>query len=129
MSVDPRRYALDACAEYEHWASEVGRLTNDIRDCICPKENVEDPTGEFGSPFGTEPSCFQRAKNDPANVTGSVESGPAQPNLFAIAKLVAGCPSCSKLCDLISARRHARNRFGIAKRKVRHAGKLAEPTP
>lgn len=47
------------------------------------------------------------------------------PRLPAIAKAVADCPACSLLCTLIRDRKHARQQWGVAKRKVRAIGRRA----
>lgn len=99
-----REDALTACLEYDRWASEVARLTEEIREATCPKG-----TGGY--------SCFQVARTDPANPVG--------PSLATLAMLVADCPSCSRLCELIAARKHARQRFGVAKRRIRSVARVA----
>lgn len=120
MSADGK--ALSACVEYEHWASEVARLTLEIGACECPNESVaEDETHWSGSQ-----SCFTEAKEDRANWTpGGPEHSPGPPTLATLAKIVANCPACSRLCELIAARKHARQRFGVAKRRIRAVGRRA----
>lgn len=118
--------ALNACADYEGWAAEVRRLTEEIGNLVCPRqapghENLGVPA--FMAASGE--SCFEAAKKDLVNWReGLCPEDPRRPPLLAdLAKVVADCPECSRLCELIAARKHARQRFGVAKRAVRHVGK------
>lgn len=118
------RTATEACVEYERWASEVGRLTRELGAISCPNEGPQEDDG-----FAWRKSCFQEARDDRANwKPEGAENPPHPPSLAEIAKLVADCPECSKLCRLIAERKHARQRFGVAKRLVRAVGRR-EPTP
>lgn len=121
MSAASPAYAVDACREYEHWAAEVRRLTDAIVASTCPKEAPEH-VDEDGWDVDEVASCFEKAKREPVEI-GRYQSRP--PFLSEIAERVAGCPRCSELVDLIRARRHARKQWGVAKRKVRAAGKRA----
>jgi hypothetical protein len=121
---DPGR-AADACRDYEHWASEITRLTAEIVAVECPEEREPD-IDEAGALVEAVDSCFRRAREDSANWTpGGPEDPPHPPTLATIAKAVASCPECSRLCVLIAERKHARQRFGVAKRAVRSVGKRA----
>jgi hypothetical protein len=123
--------AVAACREYEHWASEVRRLTDAMAELRCWAESdVEEETHWAGSESHfrtvsqerldvydgwTEEGCTSRRR--------TLEEVAAHPE-------VAACSACSQLVELIRARRYARKRYGVAKRAVRRAGKLAlAPTP
>ena len=124
MSLQPHRgaashYALSACAEYEHWASEIRRLTDEIAETVCPKE------WDGVDSYDEEPrdSCFAEAKSVEVVESSIGETRP--PLLHEIEERVNDCVECTQLVALIRERKHARQRWGVAKRKVRHAGKLA----
>jgi hypothetical protein len=115
-----REDALTACLAYDHWAREVARLTAEIAENVCPREDDDDA--------GWWPSCFKCAIEDRANWwPGDVENEPRPPTLETVAKLVEDCPSCSRLCALIAERKHARQRFGVAKRRIRSVARVAQP--
>lgn len=114
--------AVNACRDYEHWAGEVKRLTQEIGKVVCPEQEVrylvEDPdwpivNGE--SHFEIERTVLKPRYMD----------APDPRTLDEVAEAVKDCPECSRLCVLIRERKHARQRFGVAKRAVRRAGKLA----
>ena len=113
----PEEHAIEACREYEHWASEVGRLTGEIRECGCPLETPP----QWPSAPATD-SCFSKAseKECPGR---QPDDGPQRLNLDGIQKEVESCESCVHLCNLIRQRKHARQRYGVAKRRVRSVGK------
>ena len=110
-------YAAGACVEYERWASEVRRLTDAICECDCPHENA----------VTFELSCFSAEKEEYVVESSIGEERP--PTLDEIGERVKDCESCTHLVALIRDRMHARQRWGVAKRKVRHAGKCLEGTP
>lgn len=115
--------ALRACRDYEHWASEVKRLTAEIGSIACPKQEVDQPEGMDGPlvMFTEGDSCFQEAKEIRVTVSGDDwEERPLR--LEEIARRVSDCSACSRLCVLIAERR-ARQQFGVAKRRVRSVGK------
>ena len=110
--------AANACAEYERWASEVTRLTTAIGAEECPME-VRLDTGERGDPPG---SCFAEAASE--EIEPFTEEAPSKKRtLDQIEIEVQGCESCLRLVGLIRTRRHARQRYGVAKRAVRVVGK------
>lgn len=114
--------AAAACAEYDHWASEIVRLTAEIGTCDCPPGAAWSDEG----PGTGEDSCFRKASLE--EFPGELpDEGARRRDLAAIARAVADCATCSRLCLLIAARKHARQRFGVAKRKVRQIGRLATP--
>jgi len=115
--------AVEAVREYEWWASEVARLTNAIKGEVCPEESPPEAETHW---FGVG-SCFSDAAQEeivtaPADIYGPEER--RKLSLEEIEAEVKDCPSCTRLCELIRARRHARKRYGVAKRGVRHVGKL-----
>jgi len=113
--------ALEACVEYEHCAAEVTRLTSAIGQVECPRETHDDVVdGKFVP--GT-PSCFQRVRTEMRPTGPLPDDGPRPVNLAEIGTLVADCPECSRLVNLIGERRGMRQRFGKAKRAIRHLGK------
>lgn len=116
-------YAVDACREYEHWASEIPRLTDAIGAVRCPNETWVDD--EHGSWLSEGESCFHAASQVTLPAGSLPDDGDRPIRLDEIANRVADCPACSELVDLIRARRHARKRWGVAKRRVRAAGKRA----
>jgi len=122
--------ALEACRAYDHWASEIRRLTAAIGDCLCPKESDESQGEEWASGgYAKYASCFRRAAEEtfPGH---QPDDGPTRRDLDAIAKAVADCPACSLLCTLIRDRKHARQQWGVAKRKIRVIGRTpSTPTP
>ena len=113
-----------ACARYEHWASEVARLTAEIGAVECPHEVTG---GDENDGFYFEPSCFHAASTEEfkrPEVT-MFEDAPivTRRTLNDIGEAVSDCPACSRLVVLIRERKHARQRYGVAKRRVRHVGK------
>lgn len=119
--------ALRACRDYEHWAREIVRLTDAIRECLCPYESES----EQDTHKPPTPSCFRDASEDrPSGYDewGDFVSGP-RPTLNEIAERVADCPECSRLVGLIRERRQARRKFGAAKRAVRRVGRAAGAEP
>lgn len=106
-------YAAAACQEYDHWAGEVARLTAEIADITCPRE-VEG-----------EESHFREASRVQVPAGPLPDHGSRPLFLHEVRERVKACPQCDNLAATISARRHARKRWGVSKRKVRHAGKLA----
>lgn len=107
--------AVAACRDYELWASEVRRLTVAIGEVECPNEAKEPPQG--GEWFFDPESHFAIARREPV--------GPEDvPSLDEVERRVQDCEACVRLCRLIRERQHARQRFGVAKRAVRHVGKL-----
>jgi hypothetical protein len=113
-----------ACREYERWASEVRRLTEAIGAVVCPREVPDEDLDFIGSHFSE--ACDIRTDTDNWRPD---YAGPRRLNLDEIEDEVADCPECSRLCALIRERKHARQRFGVAKRRVRSVGKAAHPTP
>ena len=97
------------------------RLTDSIADCECPHEHHGDNESDG---FYFEASCFADAKGKPVVESSLGEERRA--TLDEIAELVKECPACSALCVLIRERMDARKKWGVAKRKVRHAGKRLE---
>ena len=122
MKTLPADYALAACAEYERWAAEIRRLTDAICECECPKEwdGVDTYDEESNS------SCFASAKAEYVVESSIGETRPLF--LHEIEERVKDCEACTQLVTLIRDRKLARQRWGVAKRKVRVAGKreLAE---
>lgn len=118
--------AWEACGEYETWAAAVRRLTEEIAAIQCPNESeVEQDTHWPGSP-----SCFSIAREQRRPESYHGDGNPPRPlRLNEIEPLVADCPECSRLVKLIRARKVARQRYGVAKRKVRAVGKVATRTP
>lgn len=112
--------AVHACRDYDHWAAEIPRLSAAIGAIKCPRQL----TDEWGSVDDEAVSCFQRAAREefPGN---QPDDGPTRRNLDAIAKVVANCPECSRLCVLIRERKYARQRLGVAKRTIRAIGRRA----
>ena len=125
---EPESKGTAACVAYDHWASEVRRLTTAIGEVSCPRElPILDENGEPEAQGA--PSCFQAAKEDRANwvLRGHhAENEPQPPTLATLARIVADCPECSSLCALIAERKHARKQFGVAKRRVRHVGRTTK---
>lgn len=115
--------AVKACSEYERWASEVKRLTDAICENVCPMESPAEPETHWKG----APSCFREAADLPVVENHLGEERRA--NLDDIAERVKSCPECSALVGLIRDRRHARKRWGAAKRAVRYAGKVALAEP
>ncbi len=113
-------YALAACLEYEHWASEVDRLSMAITMEECPHEAV----GGESDGYYSESSCFGDAKE--RTVQDPLGDYRERRTLDDIAECVKGCESCTQLVALIRERYHVRKWYGVAKRKVRFAGKRAE---
>lgn len=121
--------AVRACGEYETWAVAIPRLRTKIGDCRCPHEVRW--RGEDEPPPEEVPSCFARAASEDIPVPYSPYEEPPQfrrRSLDEIAAKVADCPGCTELVRLIRARKHARQRFGVAKREVRRIGKLIAAT-
>lgn len=110
-----------ACLNYDHWASEVARLTKEISGEVCPKEAEADAAGIYGN------SCFKAQREPDLVWENHPEMGAVDRerwvSLSEVEERVADCPSCSRLCKLIRARRYARKRWGVAKRQIRHAAK------
>lgn len=106
-----------ACLEYDWWASEVQRTTDAISMNECPNE------GHWMIETDPEPlpSCFTTAKTTPIIENHLGEERRA--SLDDIAESVNDCPACTQLVKDIRARRHARKRLGVAKRKIRHVAK------
>lgn len=121
---------LAACVEYDECAGEVRRLSGEIAGLECRRgtERLEAAL-ESGARVIEGASCFQLAKADDANWrSGSIEDGPRPPTLAQLAVLVADCPDCARLCELIAARRDARKRFAVAKRRIRSVARAAGRT-
>ena len=114
--------AEEACAEYERWAAEVSRLTGAISETRCPEEPTLDGDGLANDDGGK--SCFTKAKSETTDADNFLPGhGDRRLNLDEIEEEVEGCESCSGLVGLIRERKHARQRFGVAKRRVRMVGK------
>lgn len=112
---------VEACVAYEHWASEIRRLTAAISDCTCPNESGR--AGE-GDGWHSVPSCFTTARTE--EFPGVMpDDGPTRRNLDSIEKAVAACPACAQLCVLIRERKSARQQWGVAKRRIRVLGRRA----
>ena len=110
--------AEQACAEYERWAAECTRLTNAIAVEECPEQEE----GDESNGWCGHPSCFSRAATE--QIQEATEEEPSmRRNLSQIEREVAHCESCANLVALIRERKHARQRFGVAKRQVRVVGK------
>ena len=114
-------YAVAACASYQHWASEVRRLTDAITDCECPLDTI----ATFESEEDARCSCFTEAKTEFVPAGSQPDDGDRPKTLDEIGEEVKDCESCTQLVTLIRERKHARQRWGVAKRKVRAAGKRA----
>ena len=111
--------ALAACLDYEHWASEIARLSDAIAATRCPNES--EPEAETNWPGS--PSCFHGASQ--GSIGGDGCDYARRFTLEEIAERVADCAECSRLVVLIRGRRHARKMLGAAKRKVRRIGRRA----
>ena len=112
--------ARDACIEYERWAAEVRRLTDAIGEGECPFQ----ASPEAETHYRGCPSCFREAA-DEIIPSREPDDGPNRRSLNMIEIKVASCESCTRLVGFIRARKHARQRYGVAKRAVRLAGKRA----
>jgi len=119
MSTDSSPTAAErACGEYEHWASEVRRLTDAIGAVQCPREIPDDD-------WNARTSHFAEAA-DVRIVSGAIPGHDMierRLTLDEIEQRVGDCWHCRDLVTLIRARRYARKQFGIAKRRVRTVGK------
>lgn len=117
--------AVEACCEYETWAAAVQRLTQQIRECGCSKADAAwaEALAKDEFPADGPRSCFSVAKE--TAVPRRQPDDDTRPKLNEIGPMVADCPECSRLVTLIRARKHARQRFGVAKRAIRAAGKAA----
>lgn len=126
MSETREESAMRACSDYQHWASEVRRLTDAIAALRCPDER--DYEDETGAPH--IPSCFA-VEREVIVSTGGAYPEPRGPRTLAeVAVAVKDCPECSRLCQLIADRKAARQKWGAAKRHVRSVGKaLLSRTP
>lgn len=118
--------ALHAVAEYERWHAEVERLSFEIGASLCPHEN---PNASEEDGWYNPGSCFRNAADEELPDIPADAFGPAVPRKRSLAEIaeypdVKKCPSCSRLCVLIVERKAARQQRGIAKRRVRHVGKL-----
>ena len=122
QTLEPR--ALAVCVDYERWASEVSRLTDEIATTVCPHESLPEEETHWNGSL----SCFQDARENLKPVIRRPDDGPRPPYLSEIAAAVKDCPSCSRLCAAIRERREARQRLGVAKRRVRVVGKLGSPS-
>lgn len=116
--------AEKACADYERWSAEIKRLTAEIANTRCPVEETTAEAVEQGTPVWVDPvpSCFRRAAQTMIPPMYP-DDGERPIRLAEIAPLVADCPDCTRLVELIAARKQARQRLGIAKRAIRAAGK------
>jgi hypothetical protein len=121
--LDRMEKALVACQQYDHWAREIVRLTHEIAAVHCPREEgVEIRPGYFQQ---SAPSHFREAAEESLPVSAwSDEPETRRRNLPGIAVVVADCPACSRLCELIVERKEARVRYGVAKREVRRIGRM-----
>ena len=119
--------AIQAVRDYEHWHQEVARLSGEIGGCECPNEVPPEGESAVGAWMETDPrSCFRKAREDEANWTPERHDESAHPpTLATVARVVAACPSCSRLCVLIAERKVAKQKRGAAKRYVRRVGKMA----
>lgn len=104
--------AIAACRAYDYWAREIARLTSEIGRIACPREQWDLYADEHAPP--SVESHFRASRR---------AVGARLPDLSQIAKRVADCPECSRLCVLIAERRAARKKWGAAKRAVRYAGR------
>jgi hypothetical protein len=116
------RDAMRACQEYHFWACETARLTEEIGKVVCPNEAET----ELDTHFAGSPSCFHEAARE---TIWHAPDDPRRRTLREVREMVKDCTECVRLCDLIRDRRHARQRFGVAKRRVRSVGKAPTPTP
>ena len=108
-----------ACIEYERWAAEMARLTAAIGNESCPIGLTK--VIELDMVSG---SCFERATRERTDADNWIPGHGNRPlNLDEIEEEVESCESCTRLVHAIRARKHARQRFGVAKRLVRLAGK------
>lgn len=91
-----------------------------------PKEGG-DPDGGWSGPEGENVSCFTAASKEKTDADAWLPgySHLRPPNLDEIEGEVMDCPACSRLCQLIRERKHARQRWGVAKRAVRHVARKA----
>lgn len=120
--------ALDACLQYDHWKREIDRLTKEIKGCVCPREEPPKPF-EPDPDWRQEPSHYSDAKERLEAEREALRPDGPYPSekvyLEDIEAEVSDCPACSRLCRLIRDRKHARQRWGVAKRAVRHAARKA----
>ena len=115
--------AEQACAEYERWAAEVARLTQAIAETRCPREPTLDALTGLQNDDGSD-SCFSKAKIETTDADNWIPGHANRPlNLDEIEEEVEDCESCTRLVGFIRERKHARQRFGVAKRQVRVVGK------
>jgi hypothetical protein len=118
-----------ACRAYDHWAREIPRLTADIGACECPRaaERVarEEAAAEaeHRGAIIESVSCFKSAAQEQIGHDDN-EYVAVRRNLEQVAAVVQDCPECSRLCQLIAERKHARQQLGVAKRAIRRAGRL-----
>ena len=113
-----------ACGEYERWAAEVQRLSREIGDCRCPKEEITDEEVWSGAIIDLQ-SCFSRAKSEETDADSWRGISSRPPTLDEIEEEVWDCPACMRLVSLIRERKAARQKLGGAKRRIRYYGKIA----
>lgn len=106
--------AEEACADYEFWAAGIVRLTRAIADEVCPDKSV----------MAIRESCFTEARQQLCGADFGDRGDPNRPATLAeIEETVKDCESCVRLIGFIRERKHARQRFGVAKRQIRVVGK------
>lgn len=117
--------ALEACLKYDGWKREIERLTEEIATCFCPEQEVHfDEVTEVE--YATGASHFASSKKRlEAERDRRHDASTETVDLEDIEAEVADCPACSRLCRLIRERKHARQRWGVAKRAVRHVARKA----
>lgn len=101
--------AVDLCRQYAEFAAEVDRLTDAIRMVACPNETE---VLDFEDDMSVRESCFQHARS----TMGRYRS------IHFIGSMVKDCPECSRLVELIAARRTAKRRHASVKGRIRKLG-------
>lgn len=112
----------EACREYAAAMAEAERLTTEIAGIVCPQES-EQVYPDRANWFELKPSHFAEAKRRRINTPWPDDDDDGRPlRLSEIARRVADCPECSKLCRLIAERRKYRRRAATYKGVCRKIG-------
>lgn len=119
--------AVAACVDYDRWATEIRVLTEAIGECTCPAEDqpFTHVAGDDGATFRAPTSCFRRASAVRLPGGPMPDDAPRRLYLHEVAARVKDCAACTRLCELIEARRHARRQWGVAKRRIRAIARSA----